>query len=269
MIKHSFYGLSVKHLVLISNFGSKQLKKIRVCEDEKRYLNLTVFLIFISIHELFETMIFLIESRRTWVARITLRSMLEGFINLLYILKPEESSNLRAVSFVLQSEKERKNFVARLDNFHKKYPDFVSDSVLGLETTEKREAFITAKEEEVKNFGQIVGDIPIWPHRLVDRVKAIDKEMATEADYQNGTMEYFYLTVYWVDSNYTHLNLVALDTFISGLKDSVTFKQIQPLLSEDRSPVLTAYLLYLNSLKSVNRVLGFCSDEELECFDLV
>lgn len=202
-----------------------------------------LFLTFGAVNNYTEAMLTLCRNSYPDAAIVLLRSLLEVFINIRYIL--DTNSDKRLILFHLEDARSRINFSTEMISFIKRYPNFISkENPLTDETFLNQE--INKANEDIavikKHYKIKGGRLP----NLLDKSKANDKK----AKKNKGIFEYNYVTIYRFFSHYAHLTSRGLNTFLNqrpdGGYDLTTGK------SMDIGPaVATTYGIYLFFLENL------------------
>jgi hypothetical protein len=152
--------------------------------------------------------------RRPDAAIVVLRSIVEGWINSMYILgHPNEG---KAYLYAIEDAYYRRGLAIGFENFYKIYPKLRTTSmtrkaVRGIQDQANKdlETFKTKRKISFKNkkaFKKAWGS-------LLSRAQWIDKRLYKRQKDQAGGFEHTYLLVYKYLSEYTHLSMRGLEHF--------------------------------------------------------
>ena len=227
--------------------GAKEFtKKIKLdnlsLKQELLYFN------FIAVNNYSEAVYVLCKDMRPYPAIVVLRSIVEAFINVAYILT--HNSDKRALLFSMEDSYYRKGLTTEISVFLTKHPEYEKDRF-------NREMFkgaleIIEKELEVYNKNlklKLKNKDDFKKHYhvdLIERAKAVDRKL------KKPNFEYIYILVYRYFSEFGHLSMRGLDHFIIKKADG-NHEATASQHTEVRHIIATTYTMYLYFLSALKK----------------
>ena len=202
----------VTQLEELLDFGSKEISKVTLNLTRTTPRKSILYSMMGAIQNYASGILYLLKVSRTSCAEVLLRSLIESFIKLQFIFIGRSQKN--ALRFLIHDLFDRKKLAEDVIEFSIRRPDV--DTILPQRDWEK---FADEKKKEInyikKKYPYQINNLP----KLKELTKQIDeeKEKRTGGDLK-GSMEWWYLSLYWYLSKITHMDARGLNTFIT--KDS-------------------------------------------------
>lgn len=225
-------------------FGAVIFKEhLNVDTNSKDFKKNFISFYFGAIHNYSESIYVLCKESRPHAATVISRSVLEAFINVIYLMNT--NSNLKIAKFAISDFEERIKVLKQFKAFIVKFPKWEGKS--NLTTTKDLDnmiAFNQKHKDGIEKGNRFYKSTQI-PKDLRARAEAYDKKTKKE-----GSWEYNYLLVYKYFSNFTHLSISGIEGFFTKNDEGEYFDLGQ---SKDVEPHLAMgfgiYLALLNNIK--------------------
>lgn len=196
-----------------------------------------------AIHNYSESVYVLCKDSRPQAATVISRSILEAFINVIYLMNT--NSNLKIAKFAISDFDERIKVLKQFKAFIVKFPKWIGKSPLT--TTQDLDnmiAFNQKRKEAIEKGNKFYKSTKILKD-LRARAEAYDRKTR-----KDGNWEFNYLLVYKYFSNFTHLSISGIEEFFSKDDGGKHFdlgrsKRVEPHLAVN----FGIYLALLNNIK--------------------
>lgn len=223
------------------DFGYEQAKKVSIPDTGKDMRLTTLFQMMGVVHHFTKGILLVAKQGLPEVGIVLLRSVLEANITTQYILL--EKSDLRAISFYLDDEKDRKRWVKNFLEFYNKYPDYGSR----FSPRSKLEELFNNLDANIQQIESRYGELN-FPD-LFARAIAIDKQRGKPDN------EFMYRTIYRFFSHFSYLSSRGLNNFLKVDTTGIKF-QIDPHSEGNDRLLISAYGLYLGFIETFIQEFG-------------
>lgn len=199
----------------------------------------------------------LIEKDDVLSANVLLRTLIEAFINIFYILA--DNSTIRAISYILEDYKTRKKNVKTIKELIKN-GEIVDNFFPGLSTPEQCDEYIKELEDEKnKNLSNLKENLQI---NINDKELIFPREVYKRAEKAN--LQSVYKILYPYLSNLTHVSSSGLKDFIKIVDDKYII-DIKNSETEKMRLLDTAYRIYLKTIEELYKQFNI-SENSLKGF---
>lgn len=188
----------------------------------------------------------LLKNGQTNGAEVLLRPIVETFINLNYIFIFRSERN--ALRFIFDDEYDRRKLGNKIKKFLENHSSYKTNFD-HMETPADWEKYIKERNKALKKLNTInkrkyheeLKELP----SLYDRAVAVDKDTLTRTGKLKNSLEWWYITMYWLFSGITHVTPRGMNSFIKKEDNGgYTFITDGKLESVERIAVTTFSLYY-------------------------
>jgi len=191
----------------------------------------------------------LLKNAQTNGAEVLLRPMVETFINLNYIFTGKSEEN--TLRFIADDEYDRRKLGNKVKGFLEKYPGYKTNFD-HMDTPADGAIYIKERNKTLKKINTVYArrydkqlkELP----SLLDMAIAVDKDIKTRTGKLKNSLEWWYITIYWLFSSLTHQTPRGLNSFIKKETVGYTFITDGNLDAVERIAV-TAFSLYYEFLR--------------------
>lgn len=220
-------------------FGGIEISKIKLDMNKNSIKMLTLFSQIGAFHNYSEAALLLAKSKKTYAGEVLLRSLIENFITMEYILL--ENGEINAVRFHLK-------YLIKLIEFVTKWKDFITDNPKHsnyfeeLSNPQKCDSFINERKNEIRDIKNKFGNIKNIPDL---------KEMAKQIDKQRGNTSYelLHLTLYEYLCNLSHVSSKGLKNFFNEYKNGYVFSIGKSSDEKNFGLLVAIYEFYLEVIR--------------------
>lgn len=187
----------------------------------------------------------LLKNGQTNGAEVLLRPMVETFINLNYIFTGRSIEN--TIRFIADDEYDRRRLGKKVKEFLEKYPGYKTNFD-HMDTPNDWSKYIEKRDKALKKINSVyvrryrkqLKELP----SLLDRAIAVDNDIKIRTGKLKNSLEWWYITIYWLFSSLTHQTPRGLNSFIKKEAVGYTFITDGDLDSIERIAITTFCLYY-------------------------
>lgn len=190
-------------------FGAKIFENhLKIDTNSRDFKKNFISFYFGAIHNYSESIYVLCKDSRPHAATVILRSVLEAFINVIYLMNT--NSNLKIAKFAISDFEERIKVLKQFKVFVAKFPKWEGkDNLTTTKDLDNMIAFNQKHKEGIEKGNRFYKSTKILKD-LRARAEAYDKKTKKE-----GNWEFNYLLVYKYFSNFTHLSISGIEGFFN------------------------------------------------------
>lgn len=248
------------HLLLnklrkLYDFGSEQIEKIELNEDQPSFNNQVLLIQTAFINQYTHGIIILCQQCLPESAMLLVRSAFESLLNINYIL--EDASDYRAKSFILHESKDKKKNARQIDCLYQQDPSLEKEK--GFLPSQELKDLIVQVNKNITNFEKREGKTFDWNDNLLIRLQELDRTN------DNKDWEFQYRTIYWHLSQFSHAtsrSSINMEKFDSNTKSI----QIELDSHEEglEFPIIMATVVYIELMSILSKRFNIPSKDELD-----
>ena len=235
----------VKELELLLDFGYSKISNGHF--DLKMRSRKTVLFMMTGVVQSYSgAVLSLLKNGQTNGAEVLLRPIVETFINLNYIFIYGSEKN--ALRFIFEDEYDRRKLGNKIKKFLEKYPTYKTNFD-HMDTPADWDKYIKERNKSIKKlntinkrkYGEELKELP----SLYDRAVAVDNDNIARTGKLKNSLEWWYVTMYWLFSGITHITPREMNGFIKREDTGgYTFITDGNLNSVERVAITTFTLYY-------------------------
>lgn len=248
----------LKELEELLEFGFTKISGIEVHLLKMRLKKGLVYFMTGAVHSYSDAILRLIREGKTAAANVILRSLIESYINLNYILLGR--SELNALRFIIEDSVNRRKLGKDIKSFLEKNPSFETSMGRVMDDPKAWDRFIKERQDEIdfvkrKRKLKRLRNLPDLKQRAIEVDKVVGKP----------TLEWWYLTIYWLFSHYSHLKARGLNAFLVKRRDASGYLfNLNGNLEDIEKIVVTTYAIYISFLMEMSKRFGVPTAVELK-----
>lgn len=199
----------LKEFKKLLDFGAKIFLNLDLKQSVKNNKRNFAIFYFGAIHNYSEAIFILCNDSRPHASQSLLRSIFEAYINTIYFLNT--NSDLKIAKLTISDIEEKIKTLKQFEAFVKKYPHI--ENRYGLTTKKTLEEIIAYNQnniDAIKRANKFHKTTKVAPN-LRSRAEALDLKNPRK---EKGSWEYNYLLLYKYSSDFTHLSVTGLDSFL-------------------------------------------------------
>lgn len=203
------------YLKEVLKFGDKIFHDHLFEVDKGNYKRQFIAFHFGAIHNYSEAIYTLCADSRPHAATVILRSIFEGFLNMIYFVNT--NSNLKIAKYAIEDAEDRLKVLKQFKNFVDKYPKWEDKYSMTDIANLDRLIIITENNLNALKRGNKLYKSTKIKRKLRDKAEAYDRKIN-----KDGEWEYNYLLFYKFSSSYAHLSLSGMENFVhEGVENSI------------------------------------------------